>query len=94
MDENHTSDEPRVQTVEATSPPDETMQAFGRVAAAWKRNRPNFPLAKLEKYQGRYIAWNPEVTTIILSAETDEGIEDRIRTAGYDPALCLVEFIP
>lgn len=86
MDESHTA-------TETSAPPDEAMQAFGRVAAAWKRNRPNFPLDELAKYRGRFIAWDPEVTTILLSAETDAGIEERIRAAGYDPALCLVEYI-
>jgi len=86
MDESHSA-------TETSAPPSEAMQAFGRVAAAWKHNRPNFPLDELEKYRGRFIAWDPDVTKIIAASERAEDIDQAIRDAGYDTALCPVEFI-
>lgn len=72
---------------------DDYMAAFGRMSAAWIRNRNSVPPEELEKYRNRYVAWNPEVTKIIAASERGEDIDQAIRDAGYDASLCPVEFI-
>lgn len=67
--------------------------AFREMSAAYVRNRPAFPLDELEKYRDHYVAWNPEVTTIIAAVAKPEEIDPAIVAAGYDPGLCVVEFI-
>lgn len=57
-------------------------------------NRLNFPSEELEKYAGRFVAWSPDGTRIVASAEDERSIDQAIRTAGHDPAKVLVSFVP
>ena len=57
-------------------------------------NRPKYPPDELAKHSGSWIAWNPDGTRIVASAEDAERLEDLVRAAGEDPLYCVVEGIP
>jgi hypothetical protein len=58
------------------------------------RNRNNFPAEELEKYAGRYVAWNPDGTQIIASADDLDGLCAAVEALPYDPTECVMERVP
>jgi hypothetical protein len=58
------------------------------------KNRSQFPPEELAKYAGRYVAWNPDGTTILASDEDELRLDAAIDAAGYDGAEVLVSFVP
>jgi len=67
--------------------------AFREMMAVFLPNRANFSLDELDRYQDRYIAFNPEGTKIIVSTERLEEMSELTRAAGFDPAFCVVEYV-
>jgi hypothetical protein len=57
-------------------------------------NRAIFPIEELEKYAGQWVAWSPDGSRISASAVNPELLDDLLRTAGEDPAFCVIEGIP
>lgn len=57
-------------------------------------NRPRFPVEELAKHAGAWVAWNPEGTRILESANDPDALEGLIQEAGEDPTYCVVEGIP
>jgi hypothetical protein len=48
----------------------------------------------LEKYAGRYVAWSPDATRIVASGGDWDSVFDALDASSYDPAECVVEWIP
>jgi hypothetical protein len=57
-------------------------------------NRAAFPVEKLAKYTGQWVAWSPDGTRIAASAPCPELLDGILAASGEDPALCVVEGIP
>lgn len=56
----------------------------------FRRNQSSVPLAELEKFNGQYVAWSADGTSI-LAADTDPlRLDALLRSAGHDPAEILV----
>ena len=58
------------------------------------RNRHQFPQDELEKHAGKYVAWSPDGTRIIASADELGKLCEAVDTSGYDPAEVVMEPIP
>ena len=54
-------------------------------AAQFRKNRAAFPLDELVKYQGMWIAFDPEGKTVIAAAKTIAEVDRLVQAAGYDP---------
>lgn len=56
----------------------------------FRRNQNRLPRAELEKYNGQYVAWSADGTSI-LAADTDPlRLDALLSEAGHDPAEILV----
>ena len=60
----------------------------------FEQNRRRFPPEELLKYAGKYIAWSPDGRTIVASHDDPLQLEAAVRTAGYDPAECVISCVP
>ncbi|NUQ63608.1 MAG: hypothetical protein HUU20_14120 [Pirellulales bacterium] len=58
------------------------------------RNRRQFPHDALEKYAGQHVAWSPDGTRIIASAEDVLRLVEAITALGFDSAEVVIEPIP
>jgi hypothetical protein len=56
-------------------------------------NRVRFPLDELARYAGQYIAWSPDGTRILASAETMEAVEEKLVAAGIDPSQVVGDYV-
>lgn len=59
----------------------------------FEKNRCDFPGKELLAYQGKYIAWSPDGTRILASADTEEEMEQNLIALGIDPSQVVGEFI-
>jgi hypothetical protein len=57
-------------------------------------NRHKVPPEQLAPYIGKYVAWSPDGSQIVASAEDELRLDAAIRAAGYDPAEIVVSSIP
>ncbi len=62
--------------------------------AQFRKNRAAFPLAELARYQGQWIAFDPEGTKVIASAPTVGSVHKKVIEAGYDPQRVWFEGVP
>ena len=58
------------------------------------KNRNLFPAEALEKYAGQHIAWSPDGTRIIASAEDPLKLVDAIDALGFDSSEVVIEPVP
>jgi len=58
------------------------------------KNRHQFPDDELEKYAGKYVAWSPDGTRIIASADNLEKLCEAVDASGYDAGDIVMEPIP
>jgi len=58
------------------------------------KNRHRFPHEELEKYAGKYVAWSPDGTKIIASAEDVRSLCGIVDASGFDSAEVVMEPIP
>lgn len=61
---------------------------------AFLRNRAQFPPEQLAAYAGKYIAWSPDGTAIIASADDLNGLDNAVKGLGYNPAECIFSAVP
>jgi hypothetical protein len=51
----------------------------------FNRNRAAYPLSELVKYQGQWIAFDPDGIKVIAAAKTLLECDRLVQVAGYDP---------
>jgi len=56
----------------------------------FRRNQSRFPRAELEKYNGQYVAWSLDGTSILAADADPLRVDALVCAAGYDPAEILV----
>ena len=57
-------------------------------------NRRQFPYDALEKYAGQHVAWSPDGTRIIASAEDPLNLVNAIDALGFDASEVVIEPVP
>ena len=57
------------------------------------RNREAVPLAELEPYYGKHVAWNMEGTKIVASGAGDGEVIKAVQRAGLDPGQVVISYI-
>jgi hypothetical protein len=60
---------------------------------AFRSNQSRFPLRKLQKYNGKYIAWSPDGSRIIASDKDPEKLCRKLVRRGYKPGDVLVDTV-
>ena len=74
---------------------DDNLEEYAARMRVFLPNRQAFPLEELMKYEGQWIAWNPEGTAIVASSsESAEVVYELVIAAGYDPSRCVFDYIP
>jgi hypothetical protein len=58
------------------------------------RNRSLFPPSELEKYAGKYVAWNPDGTQIIASDADPIKLTEAVKASSYDATEVVLSFVP
>jgi hypothetical protein len=62
--------------------------------AQFNKNRAAFPLDELAKYEGNWVAFSPDGANIIAAAPDLAALEQKVRSAGYNPADVGFESVP
>ncbi len=57
-------------------------------------NRARVPAEDLPKHAGRWVAWSPDGSRVAASSTDPAQLDDLLRAAGEDPAICVIEGIP
>ena len=58
------------------------------------KNRDQFPHDALARYAGQHVAWSPDGTRIIASAEDPVRLVDAIEALGFDLPEVVIEPVP
>lgn len=61
---------------------------------AFITNRNQFPPEELMKYAGRYVAWGPDGTRILASADEITAVAAQVDALGYDSDEVVLGFVP
>lgn len=56
----------------------------------FRRNQSRVPRAELEKYNGQYVAWSADGTSILAGDSDPLRLDALLCEAGHDPATILV----
>lgn len=56
----------------------------------FRRNQGRVPRAELEKYNGQYVAWSADGTSILAADSDPLRLDALLCEAGHDPATVLV----
>ena len=56
-------------------------------------NRSRFDPALLAPYIGRWIAWSPDSSRIVTSAEDVQTLNEQVLKEGEDPGRCPIEYL-
>lgn len=59
----------------------------------FRRNQSRFPREALEKYNGQYVAWSADGTSILAADIDPLRLDAMLRAAGYDPGEILVSLV-
>jgi hypothetical protein len=62
--------------------------------AQFNKNRACFPLDELAKYEGKWVAFSPDGTQIIAADSDLALLDQKVRSAGYNPAEVALESVP
>jgi hypothetical protein len=60
----------------------------------FQRNRANFPPEELARYAGNYVAWSPDGSRIIASADNLIALAAQVKATNYEPAECVLSSVP
>jgi hypothetical protein len=63
-------------------------------AASFTRNRAAFPVDELEKYAGKWVAFDAGCTKILAAHEDVEELVKLVEQAGFDPQHVRFEGVP
>ena len=58
------------------------------------KNRSQVSPDELEKYAGKYVAWSPDGKRIVAADDDPIQVVATVRSAGFDPAECVLSSIP
>jgi hypothetical protein len=58
------------------------------------KNRPQISASELDKHAGKYVAFSPDGKKIIASDDDPLKVVALCRSAGYDPAECVLSTVP
>jgi hypothetical protein len=58
------------------------------------KNRSQFPADELLKYAGKHVAWSPDGTKIIASADDLLTLDNAVKGSGYPVEECVVSAVP
>lgn len=58
------------------------------------KNRNQFPLDELEEYSGKYVAWSPDGTRIVASADCLDDLAAAVEASEFDPQNCVLSSVP
>ena len=58
------------------------------------KNRSQVSPGFLEKYAGKYVAWSPDGKRIVAADDDPMQVIAALKSAGYDPAECLLSSVP
>ncbi len=59
----------------------------------FRTNQSRFPARKLQRYNGKYVAWSPDGTHIIASDKDPEKLCKKLVGRGYKPGEVLVDTV-
>jgi hypothetical protein len=59
----------------------------------FNENRCNFPLEELIPYEGLFVAWSPDGTRIVASAETREALYQNLAAMGIHFSQVVFDYI-
>jgi hypothetical protein len=62
--------------------------------AQFNKNRASFPLDELAKYEGNWVAFSPDGIKIVAADPDLAVLEQKVRSAGYNPADVGFENVP
>jgi hypothetical protein len=62
-------------------------------ANQFRHNQSLFPRSELERFDGQYVAWSPDGTSILAADVDPLRVDALLSAAGYDPADVLVSRI-
>jgi hypothetical protein len=60
----------------------------------FNKNRSRFPQERLELYAGKYVAWSPDGTEIIASADDVVELAAAVKASRYNSAECVLSSVP
>jgi hypothetical protein len=60
----------------------------------YEENRSKFPLEELAKYWGKHVAFSPDGTRIVASADTWEELDEVLDAAGIEVSQVVHSYIP
>ena len=66
---------------------------FPHPGPEFAKNIAKTPLAELQRWADRHVAWNWDGTRIVAGAETVAGLIAELRRAGVDPSTVVFDFI-
>jgi hypothetical protein len=73
----------------------EEMEKYGAWMRLFLPNRYAFPLDELMKYEGQWLAWSHDGTSIIASSsESPEAVWNALVAAGMNPSEHVFDYIP
>jgi hypothetical protein len=59
----------------------------------YQENRNKFPPEELAKYAGKHVAFSPDGTRIVASADTWEELDVSVEAAGIPPSQVVHEYV-
>jgi hypothetical protein len=71
----------------------QSVEEYATQMRVFIKNRQEFPPDELSKYAGKSIAFSPDGTSIVASADDIDELIERIQAAGYDPGRCFISYV-
>lgn len=71
----------------------ESIEEYAAQMREFIPNRQKFPPEELAKYMGKCIAWSPDGTSIVASADDYDVLDQLVIAAGHDPSRCVHSYV-